>query len=113
MTQPAGTMDAIEPIVARVQKLLRLSTSSNAHEAALAAAKARAIIDRHHLTHALLALEADQPVADEPIFDFQKRGAPLLVAKRLERWRTSLASTIAKWNACKIYLLGPSIQIIG
>lgn len=37
----------------KVEKLLRLSTSSNAHEAALAAAKAQELIDRYDLAPVL------------------------------------------------------------
>lgn len=103
-------------ILAKVQKLLRLSTSSNANEAALAAAKAQELIDKHQLAAALLALDSAEPTKgldDEPIIDFEKAGAPLDAPKRLDRWRCSLASVIARQNGCRIYFSGNEIALVG
>lgn len=103
-------------VLAKVQKLLRLSASSNANEAALAAAKAQELIDKYNLSQALLALESAEPVKgldDEPIVDFAKAGAPLDAPKRLDRWRGYLAGIVARANACKIYYSGNEIALIG
>lgn len=103
-------------VLAKVQKLLRLATSSNANEAALAAAKAQELIDKHQLAATLLAMDAVEPMKgldDEPIIDFEKAGAPLDAAKKLDRWRGSLASAVARSNACRIYYSGSEIGLVG
>lgn len=103
-------------ILAKVQKLLRLATSSNANEAALAAAKAQELIDKHQLAAALLALDSAEPangLDDEPIVDFEKAGAPLESQKKLDRWRGQLASVIARQNGCRIYYHGSDIALVG
>jgi len=103
-------------ILAKVQKLLRLATSSNANEAALAAAKAQELIDKHQLAEALLALDSAEPTKgldDEPIVDFEKADAPLDRQKRLDRWRCGLASVIARQNGCRIYYSGSDIALVG
>lgn len=103
-------------VLQKVQKLLRLATSSNANEAGLAAAKAQELIDKHNLSAALLALDAAEPTKgldDEPIIDFEKAGAPLDSQKRLDRWRGSLASVIARQNGCRIYFSGSDIALVG
>lgn len=102
-----------ENIVSKVQKLLRLSTSSNANEAALAAAKAQELIDSYNLSAAMLALDDAEPMADEPIVDFQKAGAPLDSQKQQQRWRAQLAVTISRLNGCRIYLHGGDIALVG
>jgi hypothetical protein len=99
-----------------VRKLLRLSASSNPHEAAAAAAKAQSLIDEHNLQDALLAVDAHQEAtADaEPIYDFGTKGAPLDArGERVATWRLTLASTIARANSCKVYYQGGSIHLIG
>lgn len=99
-------------VVDKVRKLLRLSTSSNAHEAALAAAKAQELIDRHQLAQVTLELETPTSVAAlEPIQNFHD--APLDRPTRLDQWRGRLASCLARANACRIYFFGPRIMLIG
>ena len=103
-----------ENVLDKVRKLLRLSQSSNANEAALAAAKAQELIDRHQLTQAMLTLDSADPTRgldDEPIMNFTD--APLDTPKQLDRWRSSLALAIAAHNAVKIWANGPQLMIIG
>jgi hypothetical protein len=102
-------------IISKVQKLLRLSTSSNAHEAALAAAKAQELIDQHNLQSALLELESAAPrngLDDEPIEKFEADRA-LDRPVRLDRWRAYLAQVVGKANGCSIYLSGGAIALVG
>lgn len=104
-----------EHIISKVQKLLRLSTSSNANEAALAAAKAQELIDAHNLSAAMLAIDNAEatPSLDEPIVDFQRAGAPLDSQKQQQRWRGQLALTVANLNGCRVYLQGGQIALVG
>ncbi len=81
-----------ERLLARVRKLLALAESPNVHEAALAAAQAQALIDRHHLSELLAEVDA------EPITD--GRQAPLEAVKRPRRWRSILAAALAEANGC-------------
>ena len=100
----------MEAILDRVHKLLALATSPNVHEAALAAARAQALIDAHRL-HDLLAGAPD----DDPITD--GADAPLEVARRLRRWRVALASELAALHGCVAYIAadpdGEAIRLAG
>lgn len=100
-------------IIDKVRKLLRLAESPNANEAALAAAKAQRLIDEHNLSAQLLALDAAEAVPDEPICDFEDKGAPLETNRRHPRWRTQLAGTIARANGCRVYINGENIALVG
>lgn len=104
----------MDNVLDKVRKLLRLSQSSNANEAALAAAKAQELIDRHNLDTAMLALDNAEPTKgldDEPIVNF--KDAPLDTPKQLDRWRGALAMVIGGANACKIWANGPTLMIVG
>ncbi|MFK7927262.1 MAG: DUF2786 domain-containing protein [Myxococcota bacterium] len=81
----------------RVRKLLALATSSNAHEAAAAAARAQEIIDKYRLEQWLVT---NEPEAD-PIID--ARDQPLEVSRRVRRWKSALASVLACANGCVAY----------
>lgn len=65
------------------------------HEAALAAARAQALIDAHRLQH-LLDAERDEPVADG-------RAHPLESGRRLRKWKLVLAQSLADLNGCIAY----------
>lgn len=100
-------------IIDKVRKLLRLAESPNANEAAAAAAKAQQMIDEYKLSAALLALDSGVAEPDEDIEDFGAKGAPLDSQPLAHRWRSQLAGTIARANACRIYLSGGSIALVG
>lgn len=92
----------------KAAKLLRLSKSSNPHEAALAGARAQEIITRFKLDAMSLEIsEGEKP--DEPIKNFgddpidQKGGT----------WRWRLVLPVAKHNQCKLYLSGGKPCLIG
>jgi hypothetical protein len=86
-----------EALLARVQKLLALSTSSNVHEAAAAAAIAQALIETHHLQG---LLDRASLVAKEERQVDDGRDTPLEVGRRLRRWKMVLATVLADHNAC-------------
>ncbi len=84
-----------DKLLDRVRKLLALAESPNVHEAALAAARAQALIDAHRL-QGLLDAEEDAPVVDG-------RSAPLESGRRLRKWKVVLASALAGLNGCLAY----------
>ena len=86
----------------RVEKLLRLADSSNAHEAAVAAGQAAALIQRYRLDTASWAEEAQED-AEIQLF----RDVPLDASKRLRGWKIALGSVIAQANDCRIVVSGP------
>ncbi len=85
-------------------KLLRLATSDNPHEAALAAQRAQEILDRFEITQAMLEDTQAAEEAEEAIENFADKESPLdLFGMQIERWKSYLASVVAKANACCIY----------
>lgn len=97
--------EAIEKAV----KLLRLATSSNPHEAALAASRAQEIIDRFNIEAASLALDGKASNESEPIRDF---GSDPLEEKH-STWRWRFLATLVRMNGCKAYLESRHYKIIG
>lgn len=99
--------------MAKVSKLLRLSESSNPHEAALAAQRAQEILTRYNIDRAALDLDGSQSEPEEEIENFTDR-APLDEAKaRLATWKTILANRLAKANQVAVYVSGSAIGIVG
>lgn len=90
------------PALARVRKLLALATSPNPHEAALAAARAQALIEAHRL-QAWLDAERQAEEDPDPIVD--ARDEPLELGRRLRKWKVVLAATLAEANGCIAYTL--------
>ncbi len=87
-------------VLDRVRKLLALAGSPNVHEAASAAAMAQTLIERHRLERWLQAAEAE---AADPIEDGRDR--PLDVARKIRKWKSVLAVTLAEANGCVAYTL--------
>jgi hypothetical protein len=80
----------ITPIIDKIKKLLALSTSSNPHEAALAAAKAQEMLARYNL-------EVSQVQTSEPVSRYEQTA--LSTGPRV--WRRQLLHIIAKYNFCQ------------
>jgi len=96
---------------------LKLSQSSNEHEAALAASKAQEIIDRYKLDVNSLDYDSESDKSDlETIQDYYSDPVDRMPFTRM-RWISTLASTISKLNQCRIYLSpngrGKNIHIVG
>lgn len=89
--------------ISKAIKLLRLSQSSNANEAALAAGKAQEIMDRYKLGKLSADFEANGE-KEEEIKDFGFD--PLELSARVSTWKNRLILTVAKLNQCKAYLTG-------
>lgn len=92
-------MTATPQLLDRVRKLLALASSPNVHEAAAAAAMAQTLIERHRLEG---WLQGDLTAAASPIDD--GRDSPLDRARRIRKWRTVLAASIADANGCVAYV---------
>lgn len=78
-----------ERVIERVRKLLALSSSSNEHEAALAAAHAQRLLSEHNL--AMSELEVQQQGAGE---------VELHLARTVAKWISSLFATVASAFDC-------------
>jgi hypothetical protein len=90
-------------LLAKIQKLLSLSRSDNLHEAALAAARAQEIMERH----AIAAAELEQ--ADEEEMERSTIGPRL---QRRSRWQWDLAKVVAEACGCAVAYMGASGTIL-
>lgn len=91
-------MTAPSEALARVRKLLALAGSPNPHEAALAAARAQELIERHRLQ---AWLDDATESADDPITTGIDE--PLVVTRRVRTWKLVLADVLARANECVAY----------
>lgn len=98
----------LDRIIERIQKLLALSTSSNPHEAALAAAKAQALLFRHNLSLATVQAGLAGSGAAGYIVDRFDIGGETT-------WRRMLLAAIARNNFCRAvaYRGTPDVAIVG
>ena len=90
--------DTVAHIIERVQKLLALSTSSNANEAAAAASAANKLIDQYRLS------TADLESKTELVEPIEEDGGYIYETGRLNPWKNSLVFVLVKhyglaqWN---------------
>lgn len=96
----------IEEAMSKIKKLLSLSTSSNQHEASLAAAKAAAIMEEYQITEASLVQD---PEKDEPVGSFEIDGK----SNKKIHWRMAVAGGCATVCNCSVYWYGSRIMMIG
>lgn len=101
-----------ENLLDKVRKLLRLAErTTNEGEAAAAAAAAQKLIERHKLDIAAIDLgeahEAPVEAPERAVLDGAEG------RKNKCAWRGSLASGVARANACRVYWTGPRLQIVG
>ncbi len=92
-------MSSIAHIIDRVRKLLALAQSTNANEAANAAAKANALIDEYRISVGQLS-DAETEASDPLIHD---RTDPLFEADRVMQWRKSLVIRLSKHYGCYVW----------
>ncbi|MBV1862695.1 MAG: DUF2786 domain-containing protein [Nannocystaceae bacterium] len=97
-TPPGAAPAALD----KVRKLLALATSPNPHEAAVAAARAQAMIEAHRLQ---AWMDADRAIEEDPDPIVDARDEPLAVGRRIRRWKTALASVLGQANGCVAYTL--------
>lgn len=98
----------IDHIIDKIRKLLALSTSSNEHEAASAAAKAAQLMAEYQLEDAQLRVEDKEGHEAEPIVQEQ-----IDTAGRIIHWRGSIASALAKSLGCHSWYSGSNIKLFG
>ncbi len=92
-------MATIDNIIARVQKLRALATTSNEHEAANAASAAAKLIDQHQLSEMDLQVSGEK--AAEPVEIIE---TPLFRTGRIMLWQDRLSSAIAEHYGVSIYI---------
>lgn len=85
----------ISSIIEKVQKLLALSKSSNANEAATAAALANKLIDQYRLSEADIHQESDDPLIEDSNTIYE--------TGRIVPWKNNLVVALAKHYGCAIY----------
>jgi hypothetical protein len=103
-----------DEVLSKIRKLLRLGESANEHEAALAVARAQALMEKHRITQAALAIESDEgPTEEIRHWDDPLDPFPDKPAKRLSQWRVRLGSTLARANGCSIFMSGASVHLVG
>lgn len=84
-------------IIERIHKLLALAKSSNVNEAAVAAAHAQRLIERHRIEQAALIDAVQSEISmDEDALD---EGA------RMAQWKLELAMVVAEANGCRVVVL--------
>jgi hypothetical protein len=86
---------SVSPIIEKVQKLLALSKSCNANEAAAAAAVANRLIDQYRLSEA--DLDADVEGELEPI---EEDSDYLYQSGKITAWKQTLVSILVKHYGC-------------
>lgn len=88
---------AIDSIIAKVQKLLALANSSNANEAASAAAAANRLIDQYRLSEADIATDSVEidPMMEDDHFIYE--------TGRIIPWKQSLVTVIAGHYGCAVF----------
>jgi hypothetical protein len=95
------TANDAAPIMDRIRKLLALATSTNAHEAALAAAKAQALMFQHNITTAQIDALARQDAHEAQYVreDIELQGAH----RNSKNWRRLLIFNLARPNFCQAF----------
>jgi hypothetical protein len=98
-------------VVAKIVKLLRLASSDNPHEAALAASRAQELMDRHKVESWMLDGKGEP---EEDIANFSSRDDALNPGeKKTATWKWRLALALAKANAVELYVKGGPIFMVG
>ena len=88
---------AIDSIISKVQKLLALSSSSNANEAANAAALANRLIDQYRLSEADLSTDSVEidPMMEDSGFVYE--------TGRITPWKQSLVTVLSEHYGCAVF----------
>ena len=87
-----------QEVIAKIQKLMALGTSSNANEASNAMAAAQAMMDKYRISMAELEEKTGEK-KEKPIRDAE----PFFEGARITSWRKYLIGYITKFNDCAYY----------
>ena len=98
-----------EDALRKIQGLLKLADSANANEAAAAAGRAQALMDRFKIDAAMAELDTDEDVVDEETIAC----ADPLAEGVKQNWKKCLADGISLANGCKILNSSGRILIFG
>lgn len=90
-------MENIQSIIEKISNLRKLSTSSNANEAAVAAAMADKLIAKYRLSEAELEIKEEK--ISQPEFD----DGFVYETKRITKWKNSLILFLSKHYGCAVY----------
>lgn len=88
-----------DKVIDKIKKLLALSTSSNEHEAALAAANAAALMQQHQISTAVLEASGKNERTNEPVGEFT-------AGDKLDKvvvWKGELALALAESLGCSMF----------
>lgn len=86
---------SLQSVIEKVNKLLSLSKSSNANEAATAAAMANKLIDQYRLSESDLSQEQNDPLMEDKGFLYE--------TGRIVRWKSVLAYILSKHYGCALF----------
>lgn len=92
-------MSVSSPIIEKVQKLLALSKSSNANEAAAAAAVANRLIDQYRLSQ--IDLETDTSAEMDPV---EEDSDFVYESGKVTAWKQTLVSVLARHYGCAYWI---------
>jgi hypothetical protein len=92
----------------KVERLLRLADSDNAHEAAAALGQANRLMAEHGIEQSMLG--ADKAEAAEAVINDY---TPLDTSRRYVAWKGQLAMTLGKHNACRVWKSGGDLHLVG
>lgn len=85
----------LQSVIEKVNKLLALTTSTNAHEAANAAAQANRLIDKFRISEEELAAPVEEPIIEDSNFIYE--------TGRVTPWKSTLAVILAHHYGCAIF----------
>lgn len=96
-----------EEAIKRAMKLLKLSESSNVHEAALAAQRAQELLNRFGITQEIVDAEKGGPREKVEEIEQQEveRGGAVM-----PQWKAYLANTLAKANQCRTHTMNSNVH---
>lgn len=98
-------------ILRKIEKLLALAERGDFHEAANAAAKAKAIADKYNIAIEILKKKGADGYLDK-IIDYRKTyGEPFM--ENLVPWELVLSKVVAENHGCRVFQEGNSLNIAG
>lgn len=93
-----------EQILDRIRKLLALASSDNEHEAALAASRAQALLEKHNMEQADIGEVGEpEPIEERVVFE----------AKGYATWRGRLAANVSTHFGCSCWRQGGRQVFVG